>query len=176
MAFMRDLTGQRFGRLIAMKESGKNKKGGNFYWECQCDCGKIKRVMGNNLTRGHTRSCGCFHLERATEMNTGSNSKVWKGGRRMSHGYVLLLIHEHPNADFHGYVFEHRLVMETHLNRLLTRDETIHHRNGNRADNRIENLELRLNNTHPPGQSIQDLIPYWKNMLKRYAPHELKEE
>ena len=90
-------------------------------------------------------------------------------------GYVELLMPEHPNVN-RRYVPEHRLIMETYLGRLLTKDEIVHHRNGNRTDNRLENLALMLKNIHPIGQFVEDLIPYWKDMLKRYAPHELKEE
>jgi hypothetical protein len=48
-----DLTGQRFGRLIAVKYVGKSK------WECRCDCGNMVTALSNNLRRGNTTSCGC---------------------------------------------------------------------------------------------------------------------
>jgi hypothetical protein len=47
----------------------------------------------------------------------------------------------HPQADKQGYVFEHRLVLEKKLGRMLSKEECSHHINGNCADNRSENLE-----------------------------------
>lgn len=73
----------------------------------------------------------------------GINNGSWKGGiSRNSEGYILLKSHNHPFKNCSGYVFEHRLVMEKHLGRYLTKHEIVHHINGIKNDNRIENLEL----------------------------------
>ena len=52
-----DLTGKRFGKLIALKKvKSKNK---HTYWLCQCDCGNQKEIQTSHLTSGATTSCGC---------------------------------------------------------------------------------------------------------------------
>jgi len=61
-----DLTGQRFGKLIAIKPNGKTK-GGNYLWECICDCGKETIVAGKSLKDSSTKSCGCLQKEMACE-------------------------------------------------------------------------------------------------------------
>lgn len=74
---------------------------------------------------------------------TGPKNPRWKGGRyRQDQDYVLVLVRDHPHADRHGYVREHRLVMEQVLGRYLEPGEVVHHRNHVRDDNRPENLEL----------------------------------
>lgn len=62
--------------------------------------------------------------------------------------------------------------MEATLGRELRPDERVHHRNGQRADNRPENLELWISN-HPPGQRVSEIVDWATEMLARYAPERL---
>lgn len=67
----------------------------------------------------------------------------WKGGLYVNHsGYIYLLSREHPHANRLGYVRRSRLVMEAHIGRVLLPTEVVHHVNGQKADDRIENLAL----------------------------------
>lgn len=59
---LQDLTNQKFGRLIAIKVSEK-RSGRKTYWDCVCDCGKIKTVRTDSLKSGKVRSCGCLKKE-----------------------------------------------------------------------------------------------------------------
>lgn len=61
-----DLTGKRFGRLTVVCRT--ENKGGRTNWHCNCDCGNEKDVLGINLTRGFTKSCGCLHKETTAKM------------------------------------------------------------------------------------------------------------
>jgi len=75
-----------------------------------------------------------FNLNKKPE---GENHPCWSGGRSIVGGYVYLYVGKNKKR-----VAEHRMVMENHLGRRLKKKEVVHHKNRNKSDNRIENLEL----------------------------------
>ena len=64
----KDLTGQRFGRLVVAKSVVQNKSGRNL-WECKCDCGNVSYATTGHLISGNTRSCGCLYSETRHTIN-----------------------------------------------------------------------------------------------------------
>ena len=68
--------------------------------------------------------------------------------KKHSGGYTLIYIPDHPMADRTGYVLEHRVVVESFLGRCLSSSEIVHHINGDKSDNRIDNLEVVSRATH----------------------------
>jgi hypothetical protein len=126
--------------------------------KCRCDyCGK-EFSRGRTLTTNKKHQFCCFkcysnwygenhkHSAKTIKLlsliNEGSGNGHWQGGKKIQHGYVMIKKRNHPSADANGYIQEHRLVMEKLLNRYLTPEEVVHHINGIRNDNRIENLLL----------------------------------
>lgn len=104
---------------------------------CQI-CGKIFQVSGSNLKvcprHGKKKYA---HKPRVTDTAVKVGSVI-----RHNKGYLSAYFPDHPMAGQSGYILVHRLVMANHLKRCLRSNEIVHHRNGDRADNRIENLEL----------------------------------
>jgi hypothetical protein len=77
-----DITGQRFGKLTAVRVDSENKNGDGTYWICKCDCGNEKSILGKKLRDGvsHT-SCGC------SKHQVGDNNRCWKGYKDISGKY-----------------------------------------------------------------------------------------
>lgn len=100
--------------------------------------------------------------------------KAPKGSGQYCNGYKVHVIPKHPNALSNGRVLEHVMIMAEHLGRPMRKGENIHHKNGIRDDNRIENLEL-WTVKQPPGQRISDRIAFYKEFLEQYGYRVTKE-
>jgi len=114
---------------------------------CACGCGEAASGFTNSKKLGlHPKVYINGHNTRSRHRET---HPMWNGGIMIHKGYVLVRCDGHPRAWYRGeYVYEHILVMERHLGRYLTEDEIVHHINGNRGDNRLENLFLTNNQEH----------------------------
>ena len=101
-------------------------------------------------------------------LTDGNNN--WRGGKvRHKAGYVMVLTKDHPRSKPNNrYVFEHILVMEESLGRYLLEHENVHHRNGQKDDNRIENLEL-WSRSQPAGQRVEDKVRWAREIIELYG-------
>lgn len=98
----------------------------------------------------------------STGPRRGDRHFGWRGGVRIDKdGYVNVYCPEHPHARRNRTVLHHRLVMEEHLGRYLHPLEVVHHRNGQRDDNRIENLELFDRNSDHLRHELTGQVPRW---------------
>lgn len=115
------------------------------------DCGDIKMVSSYHPNVKRCPSC-------AAKLRRGNGNWNSKGGFDNGDGYIRIIIHSdspfYPMADSEGRVLKHRLVMAEKLRRCLLRSEHVHHINGNRNDNRLENLQLISQADHNIRQSL----------------------
>jgi len=134
----------RIGKEIGYKDNVKH------IWHACEVCGKERWVV---VKKGVPVSCRCSSCGEKSKRLKGLRPPNWKGGRMQDrYGYVWIRLSINnffaPMINKHGYVSEHRLIMAKHLNRCLNSWELVHHKNGIKSDNRIENLELTLAGQH----------------------------
>lgn len=72
---VRDLTGQRFDRLVVKERCGSDKYG-SALWFCECDCGNKKNVARSDLVKGRVKSCGCLMVEYRHQSKTPPRKKM----------------------------------------------------------------------------------------------------
>lgn len=127
---------------------------GTEYDACACGAQKTKTA----------KACA-----QCAKKRRGAEHGSWRGGLIVDkQGYVRQFAPDHPRANMGRYVKQHHLVMERHLGRLLLPGENVHHRNGDRSDNRIENLELWVSH-QPSGQRVEDLLEWAHEIISRYS-------
>lgn len=127
------------------------------------DCGRPMHGKGLCKTH-HTR------LAKFGDVLADRPIRTVKGDGFIHHGYRHVPVPEHLRHltnDQTPYP-EHRLVMAKHLGRALLPDESVHHRNGIRTDNRLANLEL-WSRFQPRGQRLEDKIEFAQEILRRYG-------
>lgn len=170
------LEGLPFGYLTPINFYRRDS---NIFWRCNCVCGKSVDIKQRNLLstnpREQYRSCGCRayrHVRKKSRDQWGEKNVSWKGGKiKNSQGYILLKCENpnHPRKTQNGYILEHVLVIEQKIDRHVLESETVHHINGIRDDNRIENLEL-WDNRHPKGQRHDEKADFYKDWLLETEP------
>jgi len=126
-------------------------------------CGKVFFVKPSNTYRKYcSLPCRNIGKSRSHQSIRGPEHQSWKNSRWEQNGYVMMSISSLPSEDQElalsmkdsshlCTVREHRLVMAKHLGRPLIRGELVHHKNGIKNDNRIENLELTTHKKHSNG-------------------------
>ena len=106
------------------------------------------------------------YVEHERARRGASAAKVTSIGdtRINSGGYV----EEKGGPGGRDWSLQHRMVIESQIGRSLMPDETVHHRNGDKTDNRLENLEL-WSSRHPKGQRIEDLLAFAAEIIDLYG-------
>ena len=151
------------GDIIKAKDLGKRYRG-NFIWAICISCGKGRWIQGDNRK---PRSLRC----RSCNARLGREHKGnWRGGKAIQRGrYMVIRVDKdspyYPMTDNDSYILEHRLVMAKHLGRCLKSWEIIHHKNHIKTDNRIENLQLTINDEHQSITLLEKRIDILENKI-----------
>ncbi len=135
------------------------------------DC-RTDGCVGVVVADGLCRNCYGRRLKRGSVEYSDKYLKRFKNVLD-DKGYVLAPVPSHMNAKTIKRVREHRLVMASYLGRDLRENENVHHKNGIKSDNRLENLELWVS-SQPSGQRPTDLMAWARSLLKLYVPDERK--
>lgn len=131
-------------------------------------CCKVMKTNGSTL-RHYLKQSGVRLRTLLEVVKRGADNPNWKGGRAViDGGYIYVKCPEdHPHPTSNGYILEHRLVMEEKLGRYLLRTEVVHHRDKNKHNNLIENLEVFSSNAEHLAHELKGQIPKWTEEGKK---------
>lgn len=111
--------------------------------------GKVSKLKGTRISE-----------ERKEKLRITKSKGI--GGKQLHNGYYRIYFPDHPKSDSRGWILEHTLIMECFIGRWLKEEEVVHHKNGIKTDNRIENLQLMTRKEHSKYHRLQKL----KGMMK----------
>lgn len=143
------LSGNRFEEAVQMYRNGKSTQ--EIAVAFGVDASNVFRVLkGHGIKLRTKKEAGLNAVTTGrSKRKCGEHNHSWKGGRhRSSHGYILVYAPYHPRAASSSYVYEHDLVVERAIGRFLAAGEIVHHKNGQKDDNRLDNLELTTPHKH----------------------------
>jgi hypothetical protein len=165
--------------MTSIGEVKTNNHGIKSVWSACEKCGKERwtrySVGKNKAEHNLCISCSAKLNPKKTK---GEHNGNWKGGRYAygKEDYVRLRMPNHPNASKDGMISEHRYVMEQKIGRYLLKTEHVHHINGIKSDNRIENLKLVSPANHHIYNSLCSSCELRKEIrLLRWEMKQLKE-
>jgi hypothetical protein len=141
-----------------------NEKRKNIFITVNCiECGwqfQYSKNIGHEI-KFCSKKCISFYNSRVSKKFLDIPSCLENSSRKIDKtlGYVRIYVPMHTEANTWGYVYEHRIVAEQIIGRRLNKEEIVHHKNGKRWDNRLENLEVMNKNDHAKlhGQRENDL-------------------